>query len=102
MSDDLISILLLALMTVVPLYHVTSAAGFALQTQRIVMSVPSSLGMIRGFSTNDGGKPFSSSPPEKYEHFDYNTKHRPQFHAARKLKALHANATVCVHYKIKK
>ena len=66
MTDDFISILLLALITFEPLYHVTSAAGLALQTQRIVISVPSSLGMIRGFSTNDGAKPFSSSPPKQY------------------------------------
>lgn len=49
--------------TSAPRYHVTVGAGFALQRHFIVIRVPDSFGTMRGFSTNDGAKPFASSPP---------------------------------------
>lgn len=48
----------------VPLYHVTSGLGLAVQLHRSVISVPDSFGIIRGFSINDGANPELLSPPE--------------------------------------
>lgn len=47
----------------VPLNHVTSGLGFAVQLHRSVISVPDSFGIIRGFSINDGANPEPLSPP---------------------------------------
>lgn len=61
---DLMAIFVDSVTTVVPRYHVTVAAGFALQRHFIVIKVPASFGMMRGFSIKDGAKPFASSPPD--------------------------------------
>lgn len=66
--DELILILVDSLTTSWPRYHVTSGSGFDLQRHFIVISVPASFGIMRGFSTNDGAKPFGSSPPLDYRH----------------------------------
>lgn len=50
-----------SLTTLVPRNHVTSGFGFALHLHFIVIKVPVSFGMIRGFSTNVGAKPGPSS-----------------------------------------
>lgn len=48
----------------VPLNHVTSGLGLAVQLQRSVIKEPDSFGIIRGFSINDGANPEPLSPPE--------------------------------------
>lgn len=63
MVEDLILIRDVSSTTSFSRYHVTTGAGFDLQRHFIVMSVPASFGIMRGFSTNDGAKPFGSSPP---------------------------------------
>lgn len=61
--NPLILILFVSLTTSWPRYQVTTGCGFDLQRHRIVINVPASFGTIRGFSMNDGAKPFGSSPP---------------------------------------
>lgn len=63
LSTVFIVILDVSLTNVVPLYQVTTGFGFALHLHLIVMSVPVSFGIIRGFSTKDGANPAASSPP---------------------------------------
>lgn len=67
MSSSLLAIVIVilddSLTTFVPLNQVTTGFGFALHLHFIVMSVPDSLGMILGFSTNEGAKPVPLSPP---------------------------------------
>lgn len=46
-----------------PLNHVTIGLGFAVHLHRRRISVPSSFGIILGFSINDGANPAPSSPP---------------------------------------
>jgi hypothetical protein len=60
----------------VPLNHVTSGLGLAVQMQRSVISVPDSFGIIRGFSINDGAIPEPVSPPEiKMKSFSFKIFH---------------------------
>lgn len=54
----------------VPRNHVTSGLGFALHLHFIVISVPVSFGMMRGFSTKDGAKPAPSSASWKDPRLD--------------------------------
>lgn len=50
-----------SLTTLVPRNHVTSGLGFALHLHFMVISVPFSFGMMRGFSMKDGAEPPSSA-----------------------------------------
>lgn len=66
----LIEILDDSLTTLVPRNHVTSGLGFALHLHFMVISVPLSFGMMRGFSTKDGAKPAPSSASWKDPRLD--------------------------------
>uniref|UniRef100_A0A1A9WYF3 Uncharacterized protein n=1 Tax=Glossina brevipalpis TaxID=37001 RepID=A0A1A9WYF3_9MUSC len=48
-----------------PLCQVTFGSGLALQRHFIVMKVPDSFGIMRGFSINDGANPLPSLAPTK-------------------------------------
>lgn len=59
-----------SLTTLVPRNHVTSGFGFALHLHFIVISVPLSFGMMRGFSMKDGAEPAPSSASWKDPRLD--------------------------------
>lgn len=60
---DFILIFLFSVTKSCPLYQVTVGSGFALHLHFIVISVPESFGIIRGFSINDGANPLASLAP---------------------------------------
>lgn len=59
-----------SLTTLVPRYHVTSGLGFALHLHFMVIRVPVSFGMMRGFSMKDGAQPAPSSASWKDPRLD--------------------------------
>lgn len=59
-----------SLTTLVPRNHVTSGLGFALHLHFMVISVPVSFGMMRGFSMKDGAQPAPSSASWKDPRLD--------------------------------
>lgn len=67
---DLIEIFDDSLTTLVPRNHVTSGLGFALHLHFMVISVPVSFGIMRGFSMKDGAQPAPSSASWKDPRLD--------------------------------